>query len=74
MELLAQTVVPGSVRIACTKYCECIDASAWWTPEGQLALLLLNKSEQNAPVTVRLNGLEAAVVLYPRSITAAIIE
>ena len=74
MELLARTVAPGSVRIACTKYGESIDATAWRTPEGKIALLLLNKSEKNAPVTVRLNGLEAATVLYPRSITAAIIE
>ena len=74
MAVLAQTVAPGSVRIACTKYSEGIDATAWRTGDGRLALLLLNKGGQNAPVTVRLDGLEAATVLYPRSITAAIIE
>ena len=74
MAVLAQTVAPGAVRIACTKYTESIDATAWRTPDGKLALLLLNKGGQNAPVTVRLDGLEAATVLYPRSITAAIIE
>ena len=74
MELLAKTVVPGSVRIACTKYSEAIDASAWKRPDGSIALVLLNKSGENAKVCVRLEGLEASTLLYPRSITTAIIE
>ncbi len=74
MEVLAKTVVPGSVRIACTKYSEAIDASAWKRPDGSIALVLLNKSGENAKVCVRLEGLEASTLLYPRSITAAIIE
>ena len=74
MAVLAGTVVPGSVRIACTKYAESIDVSAWKLPDGRIALLLLNKSGENAKVCVRLNGLEAGTLLYPQSITAATIE
>ena len=74
MEALAGTVVPGSVRIGCTRYSESIDASAWKLPDGRTALLLLNKGEENAKVCVRLDGQEASTLLYPRSITTAIIE
>ena len=74
MEVLAKTVVPGSVRIACTKYSEAIDASAWKRPDGSIALVLLNKSGENAKVCVRLQGLEASTLLYPTSITAAVID
>ena len=74
MELMAKTVTPGSVRVASSKFSECVDVTAWQRPDGRLALLLLNKSGKNLPVCVRLNGREASTLLWPFSITSAIIE
>lgn len=74
MEKLAGAIVPGSVRIAATKYAETVDVSAWRRPDGSIALLLLNKSGDNAPVCVRLNGLEAGTLLFPRSLSVLTIR
>ena len=74
MAVLAEAVKPGAVRIASTRYSEDIDVTAWKHPDGRIALVLLNKSTENKPVCVRLNGLEAATMLWPRSLTAATLE
>ena len=74
MAVLAEAVKPGAVRIASTRYSEDIDVTAWKHPDGRIALVLLNKSTENKPVCVRLNGLEAATMLWPSSLTAATLE
>ena len=74
MEVLARTVTPGSVRLATTRFSESIDATAWRRPDGKTVLVLLNKSGKNLPVCVRRNGQEASTLLWPHSITSAIME
>ena len=73
-EHFSHFIVPGSVRIASTRYAEDVDVTAWKRPDGTIALVLLNKSEENQPAIVRMSDMEAGVVLYPRSITSCIIS
>ena len=73
-EHFSHFILPGSVRIASTRYCEDVEATAWKRPDGTIALVLLNKSEGNQPIVVRMADLEAGVVLYPRSITSCVVS
>lgn len=73
-EHFSHYILPGSIRIAFTKYTENIDVTAWKRPDGKLAIVLLNKSEQSAPVCVRMEGQAAETLLYPQSITSCIVE
>jgi glucosylceramidase len=74
MEHFSRTLTPGSVRIGMSRYAEGVEVTAWKRPDGSLALVLLNKGEKEAPVVVRLNDQEAALVLMPRSISSAVID
>ena len=74
MEHFSRTLTPGSVRIGMSRYAESVEATAWKRPDGSLALVLLNKGEKEAPLVVRLNDQEAALVLLPRSISNAVID
>ena len=72
-ERFAQAVIPGSIRIASSRYTHEIEATAWKRPDGTLALVLINPSQEVKPVCVRLNDHEANVMLYPQSITTTVI-
>ena len=74
VEVIAKAIPAGSVRIAATKYSDSVDVTAWKRPDGKTALVMLNRSKKNSPVCVRLNGGEADAVLWPESITSAIVE
>lgn len=63
--------MPGAVRVAISRYAGDIEATAWKWPDGTLALVMLNQSEEIRPVCVRLNDQEADLILYPRSILSA---
>lgn len=62
-------LLPGSVRIAHTRYTEDIEVTAWRRPDGALAVVLLNRAEHPVPVNLRLEGEVASFLLYPSSIT-----
>lgn len=70
LELFSRSVVPGSRRIACSRFGEQVEATAWKRPDGAIALLLLNKAETAAPVCVRVDGLETQLLLSPKSVSA----
>ncbi|MBQ8161628.1 MAG: glucosylceramidase [Clostridia bacterium] len=70
-EHFARALVPGAVRVAISRYAGDIEATAWKWPDGTLALVMLNQSEEIRPVCVRLNDQEADLILYPRSILSA---
>ncbi len=67
-EHFAHAVRPGAVRIAATRYGEDTEVTAWKQPDGTLTGVLINRSETAAPVWIRLDGQEAALMLPPRSI------
>lgn len=73
-EHVSGPLLPGSRRIAVTRYSESVKATAWKRPDGSIALFLLNRSGENEPAVIRMDGMEAAAVLYPSSISTAIIR
>lgn len=74
MEHFSHGIVPGAVRIAHTNYTEQIDVTAWKRPDGTITVIFLNKSAENKPVCIRMDGSEADMILYPQSITTCVIS
>ncbi len=74
MEHFSHTLTPGSVRIGASRFDESVEMTAWKRPDGTLALILLNREDTPAPVVVRLQDREAALLLQPKSISSAVIE
>lgn len=61
--LFSHFIVPGSVRIASTKYTEQIDVVAYHTPEDKLVVMLLNKSNEMLPVNIRIQNMVGSILL-----------
>lgn len=73
-EHFSHYLVPGSVRIGFSRYTEEIDVTAYETPEKKIVTVFLNKAYTPMPVNIRINGMLAQALLYPRSITTAVIR
>ena len=73
-ETFASAVVPGAVRIETPRFADCIDATAWKQPDGAVVLLLLNRTEEEQSVVVRINDDEAEAALAPFALKAFRIE
>lgn len=61
-------VKPGAVRIGTTRYTDQVETVAFLNPDGERVLILLNKTENEVPVTVREAGNGTELVLSPHSI------
>ncbi len=72
--MFSHFILPGSVRIASTKYTEQIDEVAYLTPENKIVVLLLNKSDQILSVNIRLNGKIGSLLLAPELLSVCQIE
>lgn len=70
----AHNIIPGSVRIASTKYTEQIDVVAYHTPEDQIVVILLNKGDDVLPVNFRIQGKAAEVLLLGKAMATCIID
>lgn len=67
-------LMPGSVRIGTSRYCDVVEATAWRRPDGSVAVVLLNKVERPMPVCLRMDGKLAELLLYPDSISTCVIN
>lgn len=72
-EHFSHYLVPGSVRVACSRYTQEIDVTAWKRPDGVIAVVLLNQSKEMRQVCIRLLDKAAEFVLYPMSVTTGLI-
>ena len=70
----SHNIVPGSVRIATTKYTEQIDFVAYRTPENQIVGIVLNKSVALLPVNLRMQGNAASLLLPAKTLASCGIE
>lgn len=70
----SHNILPGSVRIAVTKYTEQIDAVAYQTPEHKIVVILLNKGEDILPVNFRIQGKAASLLLPAKTLASCVIE
>lgn len=69
----SHNIVPGSVRIAVTKYTEQIDFAAYRTPENQIVGIMLNKSGTLLPVNLRMQGKAASLLLPAKTLASCVI-
>ena len=65
---------PGSVRIAHSVYTDKIEAAAYKNTDGSIILILLNRTEKQLPVNMRLHGRTGILNILPQSITTCKIE
>ena len=73
-EIFSEAVVPGSVRVETTRFSDEIDASAWKRPDGTIAVLLLNRTDREQRLVVRLNDREADLKLAPYALESALVR
>lgn len=64
----AHFIKPGAVRVGHSRYTADIDVTAWKNTDGRVVLVLLNRSREELPVHLRIQGQEAALVLPAQSI------
>ena len=68
--VIAGKIVPGSVRIASTKYTQDIDVTSWKRQDDSIVMIILNKTDENKKIIVRINGKIAETLVYPHSISS----
>lgn len=61
-------IKPGAVRIGTTRYTDKIEVCAFLNPDGERVLVLLNKTDEKVPVTVREDGCGMETEMEPHSI------
>lgn len=67
-------IKPGAKRIAFSKYTDKLEITTMRNPNGDIILILMNKEEEDIPVSVRINGQVADIIISASSIVTAIIE
>jgi glucosylceramidase len=65
---------PGAQRIACSTYTDRLEVTAFRNPDGALALVMLNRTEEAFPVSLRLQGQTAQTEVPANSIVSGIIR
>lgn len=65
---------PGAVRIGLSRHTDMLEATAFRNPDGRLVCVLLNRTKEQLPVHLRLNGQTAALLAVPESITSIVID
>ena len=65
---------PGAVRIGFSKYTDQLEVTAFRNPDGRLACVLLNRTKNQLPVHLRVNGSTAALVSGPESISTLVVQ
>lgn len=69
----AHFIQPGSVRVMLSRYTDRCEAVAFRRPDGRLAVVLLNRTEKEMPVHLRLQGSVASLTLKPGELAACLI-
>ena len=65
-------VLPGAKRIAATCYTDKLETVSFVNPDGTLAVVLLNRTEQCMPVTLRIKGSLVACEIEANSMTTIV--
>lgn len=74
IEHFSHYLVPGSTRIAHSRFSDDIEVTAWQRPDQKLVAIVLNTSHRAIPIFLRLEGNMAECKLPPQSITTAILD
>lgn len=66
-------IQPGAVRIGHSQYTDKLECTAVRNPDGSIAVVMLNRTEEEIPVNVRICGKLARLTMAPASIVTGII-
>lgn len=66
-------IKPGAVRIGITRYTDELEAVAFRNPDEQIVAVLLNRTEKDIKVNVRLEEQMAEITVEPESIGTAVL-
>lgn len=61
-------IKPQSVRIGTTKYSDKVEVTGFCNPDGERVIIVLNKSAQEMPITLREDGLGVETIIQPHTI------
>jgi glucosylceramidase len=64
---------PGAKRISSTKYTDKVSVVSLKNPNGSIIIVLLNRSKEDIPVSLRLNGEVAEFSVPAESIVTGIV-
>ena len=67
-------ILPGSVRIGMSRFSDAVDATAFLRPDGQISVVLMNRTSRAMPVFLRLNGQIAELPLAADAIVSVLIH
>ena len=70
---ISRFILPGAKRIGWTKYTDRLEVTAFENPDGSLAAVFLNRTAEDLPVNIRLEGNVGRFVLPAQSIATAVI-
>lgn len=74
IEQFSHYVLPGAKRIAATCYTDKLETVSFVNPDGTLAVVLLNRTEQCMPVTLRVMGSLVACEIEASSMTTIVLN
>ena len=74
VKMIARTVQPGAVRIGTSSYDSDLDVTAVRNTDGTIGLLLLNRSDNERQIFIRLEGNWCAVTLSAHTLSSLIVE
>jgi glucosylceramidase len=67
-------VQPGAQHILCATSHDALEAAAFLNPDGQIAVVVLNRTEHAGPVTLRVGGSSAVVNCLAHSISTLVVS
>lgn len=70
----SRSILPGSVRIGCSKYTDKLDVTAFLRPDGKIAVVLMNRTDEKMPVFLRLKGEILPVAVEGNAIMTVMID
>lgn len=70
----ARFVQPGARRILCATSSDALEAAAFLNPDGQIAIVVLNQTDQAGPATLRVAGNSAVMDCLPHSISTLLVR
>lgn len=63
----------GAIRIGTTSYTDQVEVTAFLNRDNQISVVLLNRTEEELAVNMRMNDMIATMRLLPNSITTAVV-
>lgn len=74
IEHFSRYIKPGAVRIGCSRYTDELEATAFKNPDESITIVLLNQTEKDMPVTLRIEDECVTLVAEALSIATGIIS